>query len=107
MKKHVLAVEETCCVMFSLLSRRTLRSRITSDGGIPHCGSRLGFFVVLSSTLLRRPNQMCSGFVAFSFSRMDAHQDWMEWTHAAIFILVFSRFLQPSFMSTDLGVISI
>src|SRR6218665_203746 len=29
-KKHVLAVEETCCVMFSLQSRRTPRSRTTS-----------------------------------------------------------------------------
>ena|SRR6218665_530305 len=28
-KKHVLAEEETCCVIFSLQSRRTLRSRIT------------------------------------------------------------------------------
>src|SRR6218665_1942028 len=28
-KKHILAVEETCCVMFSLQSRRTPRSRTT------------------------------------------------------------------------------
>src|SRR6218665_39101 len=85
-KKHVLAVEETCCVMFSLQSRRTPRSRTTSDGGILHCKSRLRCFVVLSTTLLRRSNQISSVFVAFSFKRMDAHQDWM---HAAIFTLVF------------------
>src|SRR6218665_1539477 len=33
-EKHVLAVEETCLVVLSLQSRRTPRSRITSDGGI-------------------------------------------------------------------------
>src|SRR6218665_1495396 len=59
-KKHILAVEETCCVMFSLQSRRTPRSRTTSDGGILHCGSRLRCFVVLSTTLLRRSNQISS-----------------------------------------------
>src|SRR6218665_3952444 len=32
-KKHVLAVEETCCVMFSLQSRRTPRSLFTNHIG--------------------------------------------------------------------------
>src|SRR6218665_1425347 len=59
-KKHILAVEETCCVMFSLQSRRTPRSRTTSDGGILHWGARLRCFVVLSTTLLRRSNQISS-----------------------------------------------
>src|SRR6218665_2574860 len=76
-EKHVLAVEEPCCVMFGLQSRRTPRSRTTLDGGILHCGSRLRCFVVLSTTLLRRSNQISSVFVAFSFKHMDAHQDRM------------------------------
>ena len=84
--------------MFSLQSRRTPRSRTTLDGEILHIGSRLRFFVVLSSTLLRWSNQISSVFVAFSFRRMDAYQDWMWWMHPAIFTLVFSRCLQQSFM---------
>src|SRR6218665_3296573 len=77
-KKHVLAVKETCCVMFSLQSRRTPRSRTTSDGGILHCRSRLRCFVVLSTTLLWRSNQISSVFVAFSFKRMDAGLDVID-----------------------------
>ena len=86
-KKHDLVTEEMWFVIDSVLSRRTPRSRTTSDGWMQQslsiCTARsLPFLVLLV-------NHMSSVLLAFNLRRIDEHQDWISEKQLASFVFAF------------------